>query len=155
MYKARKLLAQVKKENLKKIRQLELDSATESFNEHIRQFARPSEENSFDNLTRTAQRSIDRNDMDFESHLDELKRKNFEVLWRQDWFVAKKFKWMASSPHHFSDPGRFKELVAIGLGYMQSDDIDSLRQVVGQLWQIQIDTGSDTDMLDITNIIRG
>ena len=43
----------------------------------------------------------------------------------------------------------------MGLNYLQSDDINSLRQVVGQLWQIQIDTGSDTDMLDIANIIRG
>ena len=62
---------------------------------------------------------------------------------------------MASSPHRSSDPGRFKELVEMGVGYMKSDDIDSLRQVVSQLWQIQVDTGSDTDMLDIVNIIRG
>ncbi len=62
---------------------------------------------------------------------------------------------MVSSPHHFSDPGRFKELVVMGQGHMHSDDIDSLRQVIGQLWQIQIDTGSDTDMHVIANIIRG
>ncbi len=134
---------------------MELDSANESFNEHIRQFARQSEENAFDNLVRTARRSIDRNDKDFESHLNELKGKNFEILWRQDWFVVGKFKWMASSPHHFSDPVRFKELVAIGMSSLQNDDIDGLRQVVGHLWQIQIDPGSDTDMLDIVNIIRG
>ncbi len=152
---ARRLLAQVRKENLKEIRQMELDSTTKLFNEHIRQFARPSEESAFENLVRTAQRTIDRNDKDFESHLNELKDKNFEILWRQDWFVVEKFKWMASSPHHFSDPVRFKEYVAMGLNYLQSDDINSLRQVVGQLWQIQIDTGSDTDMLDIANIIRG
>jgi len=38
---------------------------------------------------------------------------------------------------------------------MQSDDIDSLRNVVGQLSQSQITMGSDTDMLEIVNIIRG
>ena len=152
---ARRLLAQVRKENLKEIRQMELDSATEFFNEHIRQFARPSEENAFDNLARTAQRAIDRNDRDFENHLNELKGKNFEILWRQDWFVVENFKWITSSPHHFSDPARFKELVGMGMNALQNDDIDGLRQVVGHLWQIQIDTGSDTDMLDIANIIRG
>ena len=152
---ARRLLAQVRKDNLKEIRQMELDSTSESFNEHIRQSARQSEETAFDNLVRTARRSIDRNDKDFESHLNELKGKNFEILWRQDWFVVEKFKWMASSPHHFSDPARFKELVAIGMSSLQNDNIDGLRQVVGHLWQIQIDTGSDTDMLDIVNIIRG
>ena len=155
VFEARRLLAQVRKDNLKEIRQLELDSASESFNEHIRNFARQSEENAFDNLVRTAQRSIDRNDTDFESHVNELKSKNFAILWRQDWFVVEKFKWMASSPHHFSDPARFKEWVAIGMSSLQNDDIDGLRQVVGHLWQIQIDTESDTDMLDIVNIIRG
>ena len=152
---ARRLLAQIRKENLNKIRQMELDSTNKTFNEHIRQFARPSEETAFENLVRTAQRAIDRNDKDFENHSNELKGKIFEILWRQDWFVVEKFKWMVSSPHHFSDPARFEEYVAMGLNYLQSDDINSLRQVVGQLWQIQIDTVSDTDMLDITNIIRG
>ena len=32
--------------------------------------------------------------------------------------MVDKFKSMVSSPHHFSDPVRFKELVAAGLGYM-------------------------------------
>lgn len=134
---------------------MELDGAIEFFNGHIRQLARPSEETAFDNLARTAQRATDRNDRDFESHLNELKGKSFEVLWRQDWFVVERFKWMASSPHHFSDPARFTELVALGMGALQNDDIDGLREVVGHLWQLQIDTGSDTDMLDVTNIIRG
>ncbi len=151
----RRLLAKLRKENLKKIRPMELDSATEFFNEHIRKFARPSEKNAFDNLVRTAQRAIERKDKDFESHLEELKRTNFEILWRQDWFVVRKFQWMADSPHHFSDPVRFKEFVSMGLNSLQADDIDSLRQIVGRLEHIRIDTGADTDMLDIANIIRG
>jgi molecular chaperone DnaK len=152
---ARRLLAQVRRENLKEIRQLELDVVKEFFDQHIREFARPSEESAFDNLARTAQREIDRNGNGFESHLDELKGKNFEILWRQDWFVVEKFKQMASTPYNFSDRQRFEELVATGVQLLKSDDIDRLRQVVGQLWQIQIDTGSDTEMLDVANIIRG
>lgn len=152
---ARRLLVRVREDNRKEIRQMELKSAREFFNEHIRQFARPSEEKAFDNLVRTAQRSIERYDKDFESHLKELKGRNFEILWRQDWFVIQMFKRMASSPHQFSDPVRFEELVAIGIISIQNDEIDGLRQIVGQLWQIQIVTGSDTDMLDIANIIRG
>ena len=151
---ARRLLAQVRKDNLKEIRQVELDGASEFFNNHIRQFARSSEENAFDNLLRTAQRAVDRNDSDFENHLNELKGKNFGILWRQDWFVVQKFKGMASSPHHFSDSARFKEFVAMGMNSLQNDDIDGLRQIVGHLWRIQIDTATDVDMLDISNIIR-
>ena len=68
----RRMLAEVRKRNLKDIRQIDLDRATTLFNDCLRETARPSEENDFDNLVRTAQRAIDRNDRDFERHLNNL-----------------------------------------------------------------------------------
>lgn len=155
IHEARRLLAQVRKEHLKEIRQIDLDGVVSFFDEHIRQHARPSEASAFDNLAKTAQRSIDRNDKDFEYHLDELKGKNFEILWRQDWFVVERFKWMVSSPHRFADKHRFEELAQIGTQLMRSDDIEKLRAVVAQLSMIQIGGGPDNEMFDVANIIRG
>ena len=152
---ARRLLAQVRKEHLKEIRQIDLDGVVSFFDKHIRQHARPSEALAFDNLAKTAQRSIDRNDKDFEHHLDEMKGKNFEILWRQDWFVIERFKWMVSSPHLFADKHRFAELAKIGTQLMRSDDIEKLRAVVAQLSMIQIGSGPDSEMFDVANIIRG
>lgn len=152
---ARKLLAQVRKEHLKEIRQIDLDGVVSFFDEYIRQHARPSEASAFDNLAKTAQRSIDRNDKDFEHHLDELKGKNFEILWRQDWFVVERFKSMVNSPHLFADKHRFEELAQIGTQLMRSDDIEKLRAVVAQLSMIQIGGGPDNEMFDVANIIRG
>lgn len=152
---ARSLLAQVRKEHLKEIRQIDLDSVVSFFNEDIRQHARPSEVSSFDNLAKTAQRSIDRNHKDFEHHLDELKGKNFEILWRQDWFVVERFKWIVRSPYRFTDKHRYEELTRIGTKHMRSDDIEKLRAVVAQLSMIQIGRGPDDEMLDVANIIRG
>ncbi|MDH5561454.1 MAG: hypothetical protein OEY59_11450 [Deltaproteobacteria bacterium] len=152
---ARRLLAQVKKENLKEIRQLHLDGIKAFFDQHIREHARQSEESAFDNLAKTAQRSIDRNDNDFEHHLDELKGKNFEILWRQDWFVVERFKSMLEAPHLFADKQRFEELTQIGLQSLKSDDIEKLRAIVGQLSMMQIATGADSDMFDVANILRG
>jgi molecular chaperone DnaK len=152
---ARRLLAQVRKEHLKEIRQIDLDGVVSFFDKHIRQHARPSESSAFDNLAKTAQRSIDRNDKDFEHHLDEMKRKSFEILWRQDWFVIERFKWMVSSPHLFADKHRFAELAKIGTQLMRSDDIEKLRAVVVQLSMIQIGSGPDNEMFDVTNIVRG
>jgi molecular chaperone DnaK len=152
---ARRLLAQVRKEHLKEIRQIDLDGVVSFFDKHIRQHARPSESSAFDNLAKTAQRSIDRNDKDFEHHLDEMKGKNFEILWRQDWFVIERFKWMVSSPHLFADKHRFAELAKIGTQLMRSDDIEKLRAVVAQLSMIQIGSGPDNEMFDVANIIRG
>ena len=152
---ARKLLAQVRKEHLKEIRQIDLDGVVTFFDEDIRQHARPSEATSFDNLAKTAQRSIDHNDKDFEQHLDELRGKNFEILWRQDWFVVERFRWIVSSPHMFADKHRFAELTQIGTQLLRSDDIGKLRAVVAQLSMIQIGRGPDDEMFDVANIIRG
>lgn len=151
----RNVISQIRKEHLKEIRQIDLDDVVSLFDEHLRQYARPSEELAFDNLTKTAQRSIDRNDKDFEQHLDELKSKNFEILWRQDWFVVERFKWMVKSPHLFADKHRFKELSQIGIQLMRSDDIEKLRAVVIQLSMIQIGDVPDNEMFDVANIIRG
>jgi molecular chaperone DnaK len=153
VFEARKLLAQVRKEHLKDIRQIDLDGVASFFDEHIRQHARPSEASAFDNLTKTAQRSI--NDTNFEQHLDELRGKNFEILWRQDWFVVERFKWIVRSPHRFTDKHRYEELTQIGTKLMRSDDIENLRAVVAQLSMIHIGRGPDDEMLDVANIIRG
>lgn len=152
---ARKLLAQVRREHLKVIRQLELDRELILFEQHNRNIARPSEVISFDNLSKTAQRAIDSNDSDFESHINELRGIRFDILWRQDWFVVEQFNILRSSSHNFLDQERMQDLVGIGLETLQNDDIDRLREVVGQLVQIRISTASESDMLDITNIIRG
>lgn len=133
---------------------MELDGVIEFFNEHARQAARPSEEIAFEGLFKTAQRSIDRDDNNFEGYLNEARSKISVVLFRQDWFIVGWFKSMSSSPHHFSDPGEFEKLVSMGVSYLQKDDIDGLREIIGQLSMIKIDTGSDTDMLEMANIIR-
>ncbi len=155
VHKARQLLYQVTKNHRKEIRQIELDGVISFFDECVREHARPSEATAFDNLAKTAQRSIDRNDKDFEYHLDELWGKNSEILWRQDWYVVERFKSMVNSPHRFADKHRFEELSKVGSQFLRSDDIDKLRQIVGQLLMIRIGSGPDNDMFDATNIIRG
>lgn len=155
VFEARKLLAQVRREHLKEIRQIDLNSVVSFFDQLIREHARPSETSAFDNLVKTAQRSIDRNDNDFEHHLDELRNKNFEILWRQDWFVVERFKHLVSSPHLFADKHRFDDLTQQGMLLMRSDDIEKLRSVVAELSMIQIGGSTDNEMFDVANIIRG
>ena len=152
---AKKLLSEIRKEHLKEIRRIDLNGVVTFFDLHIRQFARPSEASAFDNLAKTAQRSIDQNDKAFEYHLDALKGKNFEILWRQDWFVVERFKYLIKTPSVFADKHRFEELALMGTQFMRDDDIEKLRTVVAQLSMLQIGGFSDNEMLDIVNIIRG
>ena len=152
---ALKLLAHIRKEHLTEIRQIELDRVVSFFDEHLLEYVKPTETTAFKNLAKTAQRSIEHKHSDFEDCLGKLKERNFEILWRQDWFIVERFKWMINSPYLFEDKPRFEELSKIGSGFLRSDDINKLRDVVGQLYGIMTRSGTDDDMLDAANIILG
>ena len=53
------------------------------------------------------------------------------------------------------DKNQHAALVKLGKEAIQADDIDKLRNVVGQLDVLKIRAGSDSDMLTIANIVRG
>ncbi len=151
---AKKLLAQAREDHLKVIRQLELDRTVEFFDSHVRQYARSAETSAFDNLAKTAQRSIDNISRDFESHLSELRGKNFNILWRQDWFVIDRFKWLAENTHLFSNAQEHAGYVSVGQQALGANDIDKLRQVVIYLDSVRIGSSREDDMLAGANIVR-
>lgn len=151
---AKRLLALTRKEHLKDIRQLELDRAVDFFEKTVRQHARPTEATSFDNLVKTAQRAIDNNSNDFESHLDDLRGRNFMILWRQDWFVIDRFKWLAQDTHLFADLHEHAQWVAVGSEALKANDIDKLRTVVANLDSIRIGSAGEDDMMAGANILR-
>lgn len=152
---AKKLINKTRQANLKTIRQMDLDSCVEFFNEIVRQFATEAEEQAFDNLTRTAQRSIDRNDTDFDNILDSMKTKNTMILIRQDWFIVDWYQRSVTSSSNYSDVTRFRQLKQLGDQALANDDIDQLRRVLFELLSIQIHADSGTGMFDIANIIKG
>lgn len=150
---AKKLLAKIREENLKPIRQMELDNVVAFFDEHVREHAKPSEETQFDNAVRSAKRAIETNDSSFENYLDDLRGKNFDILWRQDSFVVGRFQWLAKSPHLFPDQAQFRQLVAMGQKAAQDDDMQKLREVVAMMGAVRIHLGGDDGMSEDANII--
>ena len=154
VYEARRLLAQVRREHLKEIRQLDMAHVKNYFDEYVRELARPSEETAFDNLAMTAQRAIDKNDKGFENLLDEMREKNYDILLRQDWFIVEIFNDMAKAPHQFIDKIRYEELINAGSAHARADDIGNLKKVIGELYSIKIETGVDEVNLESVNIIR-
>ncbi len=151
---AKRLLALTRKEHLKDIRQLELDRAVDFFENTVRQHARPTEASSFDNLVKTAKRSLESPSSDFESHLDDLRSRNFMILWRQDWFVIDHFKRLAQASYLFSDSIEHSQLVEVGTEALKANDIDKLRAVVGNLDSIRVGSAGDDDIMAGANIIR-
>lgn len=151
---AKRLLALARKEHLPDIRQLELDKTVEFFDRAVREHARPTEVNAFENLAKTAQRAIDKNSPDFESHLDDLRGKNFIILWRQDWFVIDRFKWLATDTYLFPDAREHAQLVATGAEALKANDIDKLRVVVAHLDSVRIGSVGNDEMMAGANIVR-
>ena len=152
---AKLILAEVRHEYSKEIRELELNRIKLLFDSFCREHARQSEKASFDTLVRTAQREIDRSSKNFEPHRDQLFEKIFNILWNQDWFVVQQFKEMAQSPYNFSDQDQFNKFVEAGKKCLQSDDIDTLRGIVANMGAQQIRPVSELDMLGKVNIVRG
>ncbi len=151
---AKRLLAQARKEHLKEIRKMELDKAVQFFDEHVRAHARATEASAFDNLAKTTQRAINNPIGDFEAHLDDLRGKSFMILWKQDWFVIARFKWLATDSHLFPDAKEHGQLVKAGSEALKADDIEKLRVVVAQLDSVRIGSGSDDEMMAGANIVR-
>lgn len=152
---AKRLMSLARKEHLQLIRQIELDNVAGVFNDIIRQYARPTEESACDNLIRTAQRAIDNKNPEFEALLDELRNKNFQILWRQDWFITDRFKMYSEEPHKFPDTPEYHAVVEEGNEAIKLGDIEKLRKVVAYLGSMKIYSGDEDDMIASTNIISG
>ncbi len=151
---AKRLLALARKDHLKEIRQLELDNVVDFFDRKVREHARPTEATAFDNLAKTAQRTIDNNGGDFEAHLSDLRNKNFMILWRQDWFVIDRFKWLSKDYYLFPNAMEHAQLSNAGAEALKANDIEKLRAVVAQLDSIRIVSGGDDEMMAGANIVR-
>ena len=151
----KKTLAQVRKNHLQEIRQMELDSCSEFFDKNVRKYAKQSEADSFDALQRTASRSLSRRSRDFEETLDEMKKYNFIILWRQEWFVIDYFKRMVATPYNYIDQSQFAELVQQGDLCIKSGDIAQLRDIISNLYSIRISNSGVDDILADVNIVRG
>ena len=152
---AKRLISETRENNRKVIRQMELDVCIEFFDELVRRFADPVDEHAFDNLARTAQRSIDRDDSDFDNILDNMRMKNTLVLTKQDWFIVDAYQKATLSSSNYIDRTRFMELKRLGDRALSVDDIDQLRNILFELWSIQVHSDSGDGMFDIANIVKG
>ncbi len=133
VHEAKRLIARVRAAHLKTIRRMELDGVVAFFDQHCRASAKPSEQTQFDNAVRTAGRAIEQNDASFENYLDELRGRNWDVLWRQDSFVMGRFGMLQKSPHLFLDQAEYARLIAEGAQAVRADDMTALRAIVSTL----------------------
>ncbi|MBM4287363.1 MAG: Hsp70 family protein [Deltaproteobacteria bacterium] len=152
---SKRLLSKVRKDHLREIRAVELEKPNQFFQEYVRQYAKPTEITAFENLTRAALRAIEQDSGDFENLLDQMREINWQILWRQDWFVVDTFKRLTEEEYLFTDRARFAQLAQEGLRALRTDDFDQLRRIVGALYGIRISPAGIDDTMELVNILRG
>ena len=76
-------------------------------------------------------------------------------MWRQDWWVVDRYKWLSQSAHLFADAKQHAALVQGGSEAIKANDIENLRRVVAQMDMVRFEAGGDEDMLASSNIVRG
>ena len=154
LLEAKKLMAEARKNNLQNIRQLDLDDVEMRFDKYLRKYARPSEITNFENMLRTAQRSIDTNSSDFENIISTMRSMSFGILFRQDWFVVDIFRDFEKTEYDFNDKNKYHALIAKGNECIKADNINELRSIVIGLYGIRV-AGVGDNMTDAINILRG
>lgn len=128
-----------------------------SFRDYPLKYATPDERQAFEYQRQAAQRAIDRNEPGFKANLARIHQSAFAILWRSDPdFVVNMFKNFASEPYRYADKVTYHRLVSQGMTCISQNDIDGLRQVVGQLFRIYAwDDGGEENIASMANILRG
>lgn len=149
---ARRTLSQVRRDHLERAREADLERMLEWF-QRVREFAKPSELTSFDNLVRSARRALPQRSGEFEQLVDEMRNVAFDVHWRQDWWIVYLFDSFRNQPHRFADVVMFKRLVAAGEDAVKKDEMERLREIVAQLYARRISVDPGDDPTEAVNIL--
>lgn len=151
----KKILALIRQDNLKVVRQIELDNIINMFENIISEYLNDFQRTKFGSLKQSTQRAIDNNLNDFEFYVDEIKKLNFDVLWSQDWFIIDGFEHFKENSYLFKDQNEYNHLIRLGDNALREDDIHKLKQITIQMHQLQMNSSVADDILSASNIIKG
>jgi len=151
----RRLLSQIRRDNLRRIRQLELDDALFRFHSQAGDFADPSELESMNKRAAIAQRSVDQNGRDFEDHLDWIWRQRMRVLWRQDWYIVNLFDHFVGLSDRVNELEKYNRLIEEGRQLQRDKRFEELRRVVNQMDDLILPLPDGVESHEVINIFKG
>ena len=155
LLEAKKILDQVRKDNLLTMRENDLKQAQQIF-EDVESIASATEKQEIRDMFKLAEKVIEREDKSFESTISNIHSKclfiNFE---RSDKFVSGWFQYYRQNRYLFTDKKRANELISEGEAAVVNDDYQKLRKIIIQLMQIIRSDNKSDGLTDIANIMRG
>ena len=151
----RRLLSQVRRGNLRRIRQLELDDALFRFHSQAGEYADPSELESMNKRTAIAQRAVEQNGRDFEDHLDWIWRQRSRILWRQDWYVNDLFDHYVDLSDRAENLEKYNDLIQDGRGLQKEKRYSELRKVISDMDDLILPLPNELESHEVINIFKG
>lgn len=155
IYEAKRLLYEVRKENVLQVRKADITGLKEFYEEAIQRYATEAEDRDIQSTFRRAQTSIQRRDSSFDGYLDEVRKKCYSILWRQDWFIIDRFKDEVKHANDYIDNGRFNQLATKGENAIDNNQISELRSILGEIYGLPKKSTAHCEENDYVNIIRG
>lgn len=155
LLEAKKLLYKVTQDNSSEIKKIELREIIESTDSLVDAYFTNEEKSEYEALKRKAERAIDKDEESFDSACNEMRELGLKCLVRQDWFNIDLFRNLCRYPSNYTDEKAFVQLRNEGEFAIKNNDINHLKQVIGDLFAIQKHAMSTADILTKANILRG
>jgi hypothetical protein len=87
--------------------------------------------------------------------MSNMRTVNTVVLIRQDWFIVDWYRRATANSANYLDKAKFISLKRAGDQAVAAKRIDTLRQILFDLLEIQINANTGDGMFDVANIIKG
>jgi molecular chaperone DnaK len=153
---AKRILARVRKGNLKAIR-LAILAKDESFHrETVAKDSTPAELEATMKLFSALRLAAGRPGGEFENLHKELSLRTQRILWRQDWFVSGFFFHLSQdSAFKYTDREGRSRLMALGRRQEAAGDMGAFRRTILAILNLRVRSGAGDAVFDPANIVRG
>ncbi len=157
LIKAKVLLDQIRTENLKSLRERELDEVRSWYEAAVEPFCDEVEKEDMKSMIGNLERLISKKSKDFETLVSDIYGKAlWGILFRKsEGFVAAVFSNLRAHPYNFKSRETYHALVQAGEEALAREDLDALRQVILQMYGEQKQEINLSDMSAAANIMRG
>ena len=156
LLEAKKLLDQVRKDNLRPMRERDLSEARTRFEEEIMPIATAVEKKEIRDMLNLAEKVIEREDKTFENTISSIHGKCTAIeFMRSDKFAVGLFQYYRQNRHLFVDKRKLAALVSEGEEAIANGEFKKLRNIIIQMFQIMRKDSSSEGLNDIANIMRG
>ena len=161
LLEARKISDRYRRDNKKLIREIRIEREYRFYKANIADYADPNEAQEIENYFRIARQALEQDGRYLEDILTDIGRANFRIMWKQDWYVIRRYQGMTDGSEEYTDAERYEELKERGDKFLSDGNIEALRGIILALIGLVKEDDESTDysdgisLFDAANIIKG